>query len=195
MKLCFYCENIKTFLYLCINLNCPLLLCFKKYWASFFIKISQKVYSRISGHKIRQKSWCPFSVDVALNWNFLQRASARSVEIVVESWKLKNQLTKFWNVLSSGWSTLTGTAAAMKSVDLATIKEADENENESSEIPASRGKTSRILNYSWKQQQRKPASSHLWSRPLQTSSLPQGSVVDKRTIKSETSMYISRDGS
>ena len=44
MKLCFYNENIGTFLNVCPNLDYPLLLCYKKYWAAFFIKMFQKSY-------------------------------------------------------------------------------------------------------------------------------------------------------
>ena len=55
MKFYVYYVNIQLFLNLCLNFNCPLLLCFKKYWAAFFTKMCQKVYYTTLLHKIRQK--------------------------------------------------------------------------------------------------------------------------------------------
>ena len=65
MKSCFYYKNIATFLNLCPNVDCPLLLCFKKYWAAFFNKLFQKIYSRMSAHKIARK--CKIH-DVHFQW-------------------------------------------------------------------------------------------------------------------------------
>ena len=55
MKICFYHEDIGTFLNLCPKFDCPLPLYFKKYLAAFFTKMSQKMYSTISAQKIGQK--------------------------------------------------------------------------------------------------------------------------------------------
>ena len=59
------------------NFHCPLLLCFKNYWAAFLTKMSHKIYSKILVHWLEKNAKILMSI---FNWNCLQCVMTLKIE-------------------------------------------------------------------------------------------------------------------